>query len=448
MKIASLPINRTWLAKGGLLGALVAALLITGTTAQAEYGTGNLIQRLERDGRFTTLLTALDVTGLKDTVATGGTFSVFAPTDEAFAALPPGTLDSLVANPSALADILLYHVLSGRQSLLALVRAGTTETLQGSPVLVVREDRQLLVNQQPVILPRLRASNGVIYPIEGVLLPPASPVTINNLADVLALDGRFTTLLAAVRAAGLGETLTTGGPFTLFAPTDEAFAKLPPGTVDSLLADPDALRDILLYHVLGQRSRVLELLIKQTAETLQGADVALSIRPGGVFVNDARVLNANLNSPNAIIHVIDSVLLPPPPEPNLLDTLQADGRFGTLIAALQAAGLDSVVATGGPLTIFAPTDAAFAKLPPGTVDGLLADTNALKNVLLYHVVSGDNSARELLAKRSVATLQGSRVRVAWWFGRVFVNRSEVIGADISGDNGTVHAINAVLLPPS
>jgi transforming growth factor-beta-induced protein len=262
------------------------------------------------------------------------------------------------------------------------------------------------------------------------------------------LDGRFTTLLAAVQAAGLGEALTTGGPFTVFAPTDDAFAKLPAGTVESLIANPDALRNILLYHVLGEPKRAVELVARRSAETLQGSDVTVSIRQGGVFVNESRVINANVKAPNAVIHVIDTVLLPPAPEPNLLETLRADGRFTTLTAALTAAGLDTVVNTGGPFTIFAPTDEAFAKLPEGTVESLLADTNALKNVLLYHVVSGDKSANELLRQRTVATLQGSNVHVNWWWGRVFVNRSQVIDANISAGNGTVHAIKEVLLPPT
>lgn len=440
--------NRDGLVTGGPLGALLATLLITATAAQANDGQGNLIQRLERDGRFTTLLTALDITGLKSTVATGGTFTVFAPTDEAFAALPPGTVESLVTNKPALTSILLYHVLSGRESLPSLLKQSTAETLQGTPVLIVNEGYKFLVNRQRIVVPWLPAANGVIYPIQGVLLPPAAPADINNLADVLALDGRFKTLLAAVGAAGLGEALTTGGPFTLFAPTDDAFAKLPAGTVETLLANTNLLRNILLYHVLGQRTRAAQLLAQRTAETLQGSEVSVSFRHGGVFVNDSRVVNANVSSPNAIIHVIDTVLLPPAPEPNLLDTLSNDGRFATLLAALQAAGLDTVIATGGPLTLFAPTDEAFAKLPAGTVESLLADTHALKNVLLYHVVSGDKSARELLSERSVETLQGSDVHVYWWWGRVFVNRSQVVSADISGSNGTVHAINKVLLPPS
>ena len=440
--------NHKWMAPGRALLALLAAIFLTSTPAQATHGSGNLVERLQRDGRFTTLLTALEIAGLKDTVATGGVFTVFAPTDEAFAALPPGTVESLVTNVPALQNILLYHVLGGRESLLDLLKGSTAETLQGKPLLVVKEGSKVLVNRQRMILPWLPASNGIIYPIKGVLLPPVAPSDINNVADVLLLDGRFNTLLAAVGAAGLGEALTTGGPFTLFAPTDEAFAKLPPGTVESLLANTNALREILLYHVLGAPKRALELLYQRSAETLQGSDVTISLRHGGVFVNDSRVINANVNSPNAVIHVIDAVLLPPPPAQNLLESLRADGRFDTLIAALTAAGLDTVVATGGPFTIFAPTDDAFAKLPAGTVEALLADIDALKNVLLYHVVSGDKSAKELLKERSVDTLQGSDVHVYSWWGRVYVNRSQVIDANIGASNGTVHAINRVLLPPS
>lgn len=436
------------LPNGSSLLALLAAMLLLTTNAWAAHRGGDLVQRLERDGRFTTLLTALEVAGLKGTVATGGTFTVFAPTDEAFAALPPGTVESLVTNVPVLQSILLYHVLAGRESIIDLLKDSTTETLQGKPLLVVKEGSKVLVNRQQMIFPWLTAANGVIYPIKGVLLPPSAPADIGNLADVLALDGRFNTLLAAVGAAGLGEVLTTGGPFTLFAPTDEAFAKLPAGTVEGLVANPDALKNVLLYHVLGAPKRAVELLVRRSAETLQGSDVTVSLRHGSVFVNGARVLNANVKAPNAVIHVIDSVLLPPAPEPNLVATLQADGRFGTLIAAVTAAGLAETLATGGPFTVFAPTDEAFAKLPAGTVEALLADVDALKNVLLYHVVSGDKPAAALLKERSVETLQGSDVHVYSWWGRVYVNRSRVIDANISAGNGTVHAISTVLLPPA
>jgi len=426
--------------------AVGVGMMLAADAAQARGG--NLIQRLERDGRFTTLLTALEIAGLKNTVATGGVFTVLAPTDDAFAALPPGTVESLVTNVPALQNILLYHVLGGREMLHKLVRDSTATTLQGNPILTLRDGWKVRINGQRVIHPSLYASNGIIHPIEGVLIPPATDIEIESIVDVLALDGRFTTLIAAVQAAGLADALATGGPFTVFAPTDAAFAALPPGTVESLVTNVPALQNVLLYHVLGDSVSSPHLLGQRSPETLQGENVKTSINRNGLFINQAKVLNRDVRAPNGIIHVIDAVLLPPPPKPNLLELLKHDGRFDTLVTALEVAGLDSVVETGGPLTIFAPTDEAFAKVPADVLQDLLADKDALTAVLLYHVVSGDKSAKDLLRQRKVETLQGQSVVVYSWWNKVFVNKSQVIDANLEASNGTVHGINAVLLPPS
>lgn len=434
-------------APGRLALAVALGLFLTTTAAHATYAPGNLVQRLESDGRFKTLLVALEVSGLKDTVATGGVFTILAPTDAAFAALPSGTVESLVTNVPALQNILLYHAIGGKKSVSQLVHDSTTTTLQGNPVLAMTEGFKVRINGQRVDYPSLPAANGVIHPIEGVLLPPAEDIDINSLVDVLALDGRFNTLIAAVTAAGLADTLATGGPFTVFAPTDAAFAALPPGTVDSLLADIPALQNVLLYHVLGESKSAYELLWKRSAETLQGEAVAISINRSGIFINQSPVISPNVKAPNGIIHVIGAVLLPPPPQSNLIETLENDGRFTTLLAALEIAGLKDTVATGGVFTIFAPTDAAFAALPPGTVESLVTNVPALKNILLYHAVEGSQSSKELLRERRVETLQGSNVRVYKWRNAVFVNRSQVITADVTASNGTIHAINQVLLPP-
>jgi transforming growth factor-beta-induced protein len=160
------------------------------------------------------------------------------------------------------------------------------------------------------------------------------------------------------------------------------------------------------------------------------------------------VISPNVKAPNGIIHVIGAVLLPPPPQPNLIETLETDGRFTTLLAALNIAGLTETVATGGTFTIFAPTDEAFAALPPGTVESLVTNVPALQNILLYHAVEGSQSSKELLRDRKVETLQGSKVWVYKSRDRVFVNRSQVITADVTASNGTIHAINQVLLPPA
>jgi uncharacterized surface protein with fasciclin (FAS1) repeats len=132
-----------------------------------------------------------------------------------------------------------------------------------------------------------------------------------TIVETAVAAGNFTTLVAAVEAAGLVETLSGEGPFTVFAPTDEAFAALPEGTVEGLLADPEALASILTYHVVPGAVMSGDLSDGMTATTVNGADITISIDGSTVMVNDATVTAADIEASNGVIHVIDSVILPP-----------------------------------------------------------------------------------------------------------------------------------------
>lgn len=132
-----------------------------------------------------------------------------------------------------------------------------------------------------------------------------------SIIETAEAAGGFTTLLAAVEAAGLTETLDGEGPFTVFAPTDDAFAALPEGTVEALLEDPDALSNILLYHVVPGEVTAEQVTTLESATTVQGADIAISIEGDSVFVNDAQVTMTDIAASNGVIHVIDAVLMPP-----------------------------------------------------------------------------------------------------------------------------------------
>jgi uncharacterized surface protein with fasciclin (FAS1) repeats len=275
----------------------------------------NVVERLERLGDFSILLTALATANLEDALATGGPFTLFAPTDRAFADLLAQlgiTAPELLASPD-LPSILLYHVAPGRQRTAELLRSSTQETLNpGRPVLVVLEGKRVVVNRAKVVRANVPASNGLIHVIDEVLLPPEDAVTIAGVADVLALDGRFSVLLEALQRTGLDDALAGDGPFTVFAPTDEAFGDLLADlnvTADELLADPN-LTDILLYHVLGRRAGAIQLVTAPSVQTLQGDEVIVRPGRGGIYVNDALVINPNVNAPNGFIHTIDKVLVP------------------------------------------------------------------------------------------------------------------------------------------
>jgi uncharacterized surface protein with fasciclin (FAS1) repeats len=140
-------------------------------------------------------------------------------------------------------------------------------------------------------------------------LPVAA--TAQTIVETAVAAGNFTTLVAAVEAAGLVETLSGEGPFTVFAPTDEAFAALPEGTVEGLLADPEALAAILTYHVVPGAVMSGDLSDGMTATTVNGADITISIDGSTVMVNDATVAAADIEASNGVIHVIDAVILPP-----------------------------------------------------------------------------------------------------------------------------------------
>ena len=136
--------------------------------------------------------------------------------------------------------------------------------------------------------------------------------TGKNLVEVAVGAGSFNTLVAAVKAAGLVETLQGAGPFTIFAPTDAAFAKLPAGTLDALLADKDALRKVLTYHVVPGRVVAGDIVRAKSLSprTVNGAAIDVAVRDGKVFVNNAQVVSTDVQASNGVIHVIDTVLIP------------------------------------------------------------------------------------------------------------------------------------------
>ena len=422
-------------------------------TAIPEPMLSDIVDTAVADGRFTTLAAALGAADLVDTLKGEGPFTVFAPTDDAFAKLPEGTVATLLLpeNLEQLKSILLYHVVSGKVPAADVVTLTGADTVLGEAVTIKVEDGKVYLNDTvQVIITDVEASNGVIHVIDSVLLPPAKLV---DIVDTAVADGRFTTLAAALGAADLIETLKGEGPFTVFAPTDDAFAKLPEGTVETLLLPEnlEQLKSILLYHVVGGKVMAKDVVTLTSADTVLGEAVTIKVDMGKVYLNDTvEVIITDVEASNGVIHVIDSVLLPPAKLVDIVDTAVADGRFTTLAAALGAADLIDTLKGEGPFTVFAPTDDAFAKLPEGSVATLLLPENLeqLKSILLYHVVSGKVMAADVVTLTSADTVLGEAVTIKVDDGKVYLNDTiEVIITDVEASNGVIHVIDAVLLPP-
>jgi len=410
------------------------------------------------NGSFKTLAAALQAAGLVDALKSKGPFTVFAPTDDAFAKLPAGTIDTLLKpeNKSKLASILLYHVVPGRLDAAAVSNLKEATTLDGPSVAFKVVDGKVAVNDANIISPDVSAANGVIHVIDSVILPPEMTAPTKDIVDTAVANGSFKTLVAAVKAAGLTDTLKGKGPFTVFAPTDEAFSALPAGTVESLLKieNKQKLADILTHHVVAGALSPVDLFTQNSAKTVEGEDIQFSAKDGAFFVNDAKVVLAALPTTNGVIYVINQVILPQKAASassslDIIDTAVADGRFKTLAAAIKAAGLVETLKGTGPFTVFAPTDEAFSKLPSGTINTLLKPENKQKliDILTYHVISGSVKAADVIKLSSAKTVEGKEVTIKVQGDKVFVNDAQVIITDIQASNGVIHVIDTVLTPP-
>lgn len=274
--------------------------------------------------------------------------------------------------------------------------------------------------------------------------PPAGQAA--DIVDTAVAAGAFKTLVTAVQAAGLVETLKGPGPFTVFAPSDEAFAKVPADVLQGLLADKAKLTQVLTYHVVPGKVMAADAAKVAWAPTVQGSDLRVTQQGGGVQVDGANVVKADIACSNGVIHVIDRVILP---RQDIVATAVAAKSFGTLVAAVQAAGLVEALQAKGPFTVFAPNDAAFAALPAGTVDGLLKDKPALTRVLTYHVLPARVLSTDLAEGTvEVKTLAGATLKVTKAKdGSVTVNGAKVVAADVLASNGVIHVLDAVVLPP-
>jgi uncharacterized surface protein with fasciclin (FAS1) repeats len=294
--------------------------------AEVPAATADIVDTAVAAGSFTTLVAAVEAAGLVETLKGEGPFTVFAPTDDAFAAIPKETLDALLADPSGdLTQILLYHVVPGKVMAADVTDGLEAATVQGAPVNFTIADGVVKINDATIVTTDIEASNGVIHVIDAVIMPPADEAAaateapaeeaaapVGDIVDTAIAAGSFTTLVAAVEAAGLVETLKGEGPFTVFAPTDDAFAAIPAETLTALLADPSGdLTQILLYHVVPGKVMAADVTDGLEAATVQGAPVTFSIADGVVKINDATIVTTDIETSNGVIHVIDAVIMPP-----------------------------------------------------------------------------------------------------------------------------------------
>ena len=282
-----------------------------------------------------------------------------------------------------------------------------------------------------------------------------------TIVEIAASNPDFSTLVAAVQAAGLADTLAGEGDFTVFAPTNDAFDALFASlgiAPEDLLADKSLLTEVLLYHVAAGELTSEEVAYLGELRMANGDLSTISVRDGSPYINDARIIATDIMASNGVIHVIDAVILPsgiPAPggtvDANIVEIAVANDGFSTLVAAVLAADLDGALSTEGPFTVFAPSNDGFNKTLGElglSADDLLGNKELLTDILLYHVAAGALDAQDVLGMGEITMLNGDTATAEVIDGVAYIAGVPISNANIRTSNGIIHVIDAVMLPPA
>lgn len=382
--------------------------------------------------------------------------TLFAPSDAAFAALPPATLDGLIsAEDESLSDLLMYHgvprIIEGRD-----VGFNTAlVTLLGESVMVEEDASQVIgVGGATLVQTDIAIANGTVHIIDRVLEP--STVSFDaSIADVAASRTNLSTLSSALDLANLTDTLDSDIEYTILAPTNNAFNSLPEALLTELDDNPLRLAEVLTYHVILGRITAEELAEQRFIETVQGQTLYITNVAGGQTVNGQTVLlEADIEASNGLVHIVDRVLLPTTYETeatvNIAEIIGQRAEFSTMLAAVLAAGYGTEFQAPGQYTLLAPTNQAFANLPEGELDRLLANPDAMREVILYHTLPGVFTEGDINAATSLATIAGPPIIIEDqpFSSEVLLNgTADLQLTNLQANNGIVHQVNQVLLPP-
>ncbi len=522
----------------------------------------NIPTNAQNTGVHNSLVAALAQAELVGVLEGNGPFTVFAPTDQAFAdaGINLTALDN-AEGKAILTDILLYHVYSG-SVLSGDVTDGMTATMVNGDYAAFTVDDGVKINDATVTTADVVSSNGVIHVIDKVLSPPVdvfvsdgamsepyfqfytdpagedvlaeidisknykfqrtnnpsthpfyigdtgyntessdnliivgdgssssgiendqsftvffregfttddtlsyyctvhstmiaafaltAPTTLQDIPTVATNTGVHNSLVAALVKADLVGNLQTTGPFTVFAPTDQAFTDAGID-LDAITTTDEigVLTDILLYHVYSGAVYSADVTDGLTVTMVNGDEASFTVNGGTVKVGDATVTTADVVATNGVIHVVDKVLMPPADLVDIAAVAASTGAHDSLVAALTKADLVTTVQGDGPFTVFAPTDQAFADagidLDSFTTDEQIA---TLRDILLYHVFSGTVYAANVTDGLTVTMVNGDDASFAVNDGAVKIGDATVTAADVVASNGVIHVIDKVLMPPA
>jgi transforming growth factor-beta-induced protein len=456
-----------------VLFVLLGIFILSGCEKDDPQPTQNIVEIAQDEPDLSFLVEALTkFPDLVSTLSGPGNFTVFAPTNDAFAALLETVGQTSINDvPEAvLKSLLQYHVVASGAVLSSQLTAGNVATVNTESISVVISPTILLNGSAKVVTADVKTTNGVVHIVDQVLVPASIAKFVNTIVEPAYFNKNFTTLISAVVAASpsILETLLSSSKKTLFAPTNDAFTAAGITTLP-----PQATLDaVLKYHVLNSEVKANQLPANTAPEnnaitTLGGVFYLSNRGSSGVFINGStKVTATDIMAANGVVHVIDRTLMPPSQTiaqiATALSTATSGAEFKQLVAALGRVPdlLDAASATGSNLTVFAPTDAAFSALY--TTLGVASindiDLNTLTAVLQHHIISAPTTSTGRvfssdLVTGNVPTLNGNisisatALTVTGGDGTSTANISSNASLiNVLGTNGVIHTINKVLLP--
>ena len=414
-----------------------------------------ILDVIKRFETLSDLQDALELVDLDQALNEPGDYTLFAPINSAFNAMPIKLYSP--AWKLHLEAFLLYHLLGDSAIETSDLAVGVElTTVEGSTLEVTETDPTVVLNgNAQITVEDTVASNGVLHIMNRLLLPP---YVTTNVGQVTAAMENLSILTGLLNDNNLMAALAVEGPITLLAPVDSSFSKVPISVILDDMSD-EARVQVLSYHVIPQLITTKQMVNGATFTTLNGATVTImNVTVGDASqlrINDASIVQANTLANNGIIHFIDTVLIPFLGEQEetttdatdnatevvrmtILEILDNNEEFSTLAQALRITGLDAPLSDGGPFTVFAPNDFAFGSLPSDLMDGLSPEQ--LTSVLTYHVVPGIYLLDDLVANLELTTVQGSTITITSSF------ESTIMDPNIMASNGVVHIVDVVLIP--
>ncbi|XP_052011052.1 transforming growth factor-beta-induced protein ig-h3-like [Xyrauchen texanus] len=395
--------------------------------------TNNINSFIDTDDDLETLRTAVAAAGLTTLLENEGSYTIFAPTNEAFKKIPPETLNRILGDPVALKDLLNYHILKNLHCSESIVAGTPLETLQGTVLEVGCDGEEMTVNGKAIIKQKDKlGTNGVVHYINELLIPDSAK-TLLELAE-----GSVVTIATKhFIDAGLKDHLTGSEAVTLLGPVNDAFKG------KSLTMTPD-MKKLLRNHILKEKLSSKSLYHGQELETLGGLKLRVFVYRNNLCIENACIAAHDKNGRFATMFIVDKLLTPP--MGTIIDILKADNRFTTLVGAIQRAGLTELLNKKGTYTFFAPTNDAFNAMPTAERTTLMRDPKELANVLKYHIGDEFLVSGAVTSHTRMKTLAGERLELGTRNSTTYVNRVPVVEGDMMATNGVVHAVNVIIKP--